>query len=286
MNRTISLFFAVAIAGCSGGSPDSMTMAPDMTPPNNWSYGTGGQIGEYEDYMMSGDTSHRFALHTPPGYDPAKGLPLVIHFHGLAQTLPFDITGKLDKIWVPTADAQNFIAAAPEAPPCPQMPNDPNPVGCWSPQRDSAFVKDFIKYLAGLYNIDLDRVYMSGHSNGAFFVDANGLIDSTDFAAAVSFDGGCSPDTGYETSCPTLDAESKAATRKMPYFTIHFPDDQVVPSSWTDSLIEILNADGHITKQLDNYDNYDAGGHGHTPDPKYVPTIWAWLSTFTKNSPQ
>ena len=260
-----------------------MQMPDAAGPPASWSFGAGGMAGEYESTMTdSSNVVHNYALHTPTGYDPQKGTPLLIHFHGLASTLPFDFRKKLDTIWTATADQNGFIAVAPEALPCPQMANDPNPPGCWSPLRDSPFVKELVTALAAKYNIDRDRVYLSGHSNGAFFVDSIGFMDSGDYAAVVEWEGGCDDSSGGYTMCTTLDKLAKAAVRKMPYFTIHYPADMNIPSTWTDGLITVLNANGFPNQQLASYDGYNGGGNGHTPDPTVAPTVWAWLATHTR----
>lgn len=243
-------------------------------------FGTGGAAGEYEATLVdSVQVSHRYVVHVPPSYDAQRGTPVLVHFHGLASSLPFDIKKKLDALWTTTSDASGFLAVAPESPPCPSSATDTDPVGCWDPTRDSQYVKDLVAQVAKQYNVDRDRVYLSGHSNGAFFVDASGLLDSANYAAIVEWEGGCDDSTSGHTKCINLDKMAKAAVRKTPYFTIHFPDDMDIPASWTFWFVSMLDDNGFPHTTLDNYDGYKGGGNGHTPDPAVAPKVWAWLST-------
>jgi poly(3-hydroxybutyrate) depolymerase len=256
---------------------------PDMAPAPNWSNGSGGKTGDTTQHMMSGGNDRLFAVHTPSFYDPAVGVPLVVHFHGW-RPLPAGVLAEIRSVWSKQADAQTFIAVAPEGLPCPELDPGGPPYGCFSLSTDKGFVNELVDLIQASYNIDLDRIYLSGHSGGSFFDQSLALALPDRFAAAVEFSGGCiSESDKYGNSCSVYAKYDQTASRKLPFYLVHNPDDMVVPPYYSSDLLDLLNADGHVTKSY--FMSYDGGDTGHSIDPTLVPDVWTFLSMYTRPRP-
>ena len=237
--------------------------------------GSGGPSGHSMQTMPFAGETRTYALHVPAAYDGKRPVPLLLHFHGWRPP-PLGVSDELKYVWGPTCESAPLIAA--EGLPCPEL--DPQtPYGCFRESRDAPFVAALIQKLGQMYNLDPDRVFLSGHSGGAFFVEEHALRHSDTYVAAVAFAGGCigSSDT-YGNSCSVYKALSSAATRKIPFFVAHNAKDQVVPVTYSASLLKLLEEGGHPTKATSDY---DGGSTGHSIDASIVPPIWTWLAGFT-----
>jgi poly(3-hydroxybutyrate) depolymerase len=253
--------------------PQDGPILPDSAA-RKWTLGKGGKPGATTQELEVSGKKHIFAVHVPPSYDERQAVPLLLHFHGW-RPAPAGIEDEIKYVWAPTANTNNFIAVAPEGLPCPDLSN----YACFEETRDGPFVNALVDYLGQNYNIDLSRLYLSGHSGGSFFVQGYGLANAERYAAAAEFSGGCiKASDQYGNSCSVYDSISKAAKRKLPLFAIHNPNDQVVPVSYSAELLKILKANGHPTNAIDKY---NGGSSGHSIDPSVVPDVWTWISGFT-----
>lgn len=133
--------------------------------------------GDQVIYVESGGIRRRYVLHVPASYDAARAWPLLLMLDGRGGTpwTAIKITG-----WNAKADAAGFLVAYPEA-----MKLDPhgpqhfltNPQmwnagsGGSDVERagpdDVRFLRDAIADVCGQFNVDRDRIFMAGFSNGA-----------------------------------------------------------------------------------------------------------------------
>ncbi|CAN1208848.1 PHB depolymerase family esterase [Tumidithrix helvetica PCC 7403] len=105
-----------------------------------------------------------YALYTPPIYKDENSLPLVLGFHG-GYTLAsrFAITTGLNDL----ADEKKFLVVYPQG--IDSHWNDGR--GTTNPQIDDVgFVEALIHEIQNLRNIDSRRIYVTGISNGGYFV--------------------------------------------------------------------------------------------------------------------
>ncbi len=255
----------------------SVQLDPTACPEvHHYSAGQGGMMGSYEAELAG--SGRPYAVHVPKGYTGEKGVPLVLHFHGW-RPAPSGIQDEIDYVYGKLSNKEGLIAVALEGGPCPELNPKGEPFLCFRDSRDGALVAKLLEELGQHYNIDLDRVYLSGHSGGSFFVQGHGLTNPTRYAAAVEFSGGCIADSPqYGNSCVVYDKLSKKATRKLPMFLVHNPWDGIVPQDYSLSLQETLAPLGHMLKT--HFDEYDGGKYGHSIDNSLVPEVWDWLQTF------
>lgn len=169
--------------------------------------------GDHVGTLMSDGIERRFLLHVPPGYQPDAPTPLLISFHGYLDT-PEDHSQYTQ--WLPKADAENFIVAFP------QGQGDPP---AWytydSAEQDWAddvqFVRDLIVLLQGELNIDAQRIFASGMSNGGGMAGRVGC-DLSDIVAAIA---PVSASHVYNDPCAPL--------RALPVLAIHGQQDEIAP---------------------------------------------------------
>jgi polyhydroxybutyrate depolymerase len=117
--------------------------------------------------IVSSGITRRYLLYVPKTYDRSKPTPLVISIHPAATWGAFEknITG-----WNDVADEYGFIVVYPNGSGAFFDGFGPGqhvwPMGPRSLPRDVRFVSDLIDKLEAQYNIDPNRIYANGMSNG------------------------------------------------------------------------------------------------------------------------
>ncbi len=197
---------ALLLFSCSGALPVSGT---DAGPRNSTAGDAGADGGSLPDGGSVGDggsgsdggsladgeatliAQRPYPLHVPAGYDPHQPTPLVIMLHGYgANAAGEEAYFKL----TPVSDAQTFLYA---------MPNgtvDAAGHRFWNATDtccdffhtgvdDVAYVNAIIDDVQARFNLDPKRVYVVGHSNGAFLAQRLACDLSTRIAAIVSLAG-------------------------------------------------------------------------------------------------
>ncbi len=114
-----------------------------------------------------------FLLSVPAAYDPAAGpLPLVFAYHGLTGT-PASLRGYL-RVEGESAGAAIFVYPAGVRAPSARHPQGSTRWDLRADGRDVALFDALLAHLAGAYCVDLDRVFVVGHSAGAVMTNALG----------------------------------------------------------------------------------------------------------------
>jgi polyhydroxybutyrate depolymerase len=112
----------------------------------------------------SAGEKRKYLLYVPASYNPATPTPLVISIHGFAEWPAHQMT---TSHWNQLADEFGFIVVYPSGTGFPlhwrtnEQPGIKN-----DPQRDVTFISDLIDQLESKYNIDSNRIYANGLSNG------------------------------------------------------------------------------------------------------------------------
>jgi poly(3-hydroxybutyrate) depolymerase len=161
-----------------------------------------------------GDRS--YLLYVPPGLvgEQAEGVPLVLALHGLgssAQQMALYTGFSPSRIVAaPDADGRGYVVAYPDS-----------VAGAWdvrSGTADLAFVRRVIYELRDDRCIDVARVHVTGHSNGAILAQRI-ACDLADVVASV---------TAYATAPPSLGQSPCTPFRPIAAGFFHGEDDRVL----------------------------------------------------------
>jgi polyhydroxybutyrate depolymerase len=202
---------------------------------------------DYSSSILSGGLQRTYDVHISADYDKSKPTPLVIVLHGgdgNGQGM-IKLTG-----FNAVADRENFIVVYPDG--FEKHWNDGRAVQRYSAQAqnidDVSFISALIDHLSDQYNIDANRVYATGISNGAFMSNRLGCQLSQKIAAIAPVAG----------NMPANIAPTCAPTRPISVLIINGTDDPLVP--WTGGyahlgsikLGEILSVDNTVKLWVDN----------------------------------
>ncbi|MCB2409792.1 extracellular catalytic domain type 1 short-chain-length polyhydroxyalkanoate depolymerase [Hymenobacter lucidus] len=116
--------------------------------------------------IVSGGITREYRVYVPAAYSPSKAVPLLFNLHGYgSNNLEQEFYGDFR----PIADTANFLIVHPNG------TIDGTGSRFWntfvapgSGVDDAAFLSELLTNLQSRYNIDADRVYSTGMSNGGF----------------------------------------------------------------------------------------------------------------------
>jgi polyhydroxybutyrate depolymerase len=174
------------------------------------------QLDKTNGRIISSGQVRKFLLHLPPNYDQLKPLPLVISIHGFAEwpAHQMQISG-----WNDLADEYGFIVVYPSGTGFPRRWRASGQAGDSSaPMLDVIFISDLIDELEHRYNIDPNRIYANGLSNGGGMSYLLGCKLSAKIAAIGSVAG------AYV--FPISDCKP---SRPVPMIAFHGTSDPIVP---------------------------------------------------------
>ncbi len=148
--------------------------------------GQGGQAAGHACKETSFGGERPVKLHVPPGYQCGTQAPLLFMLHGYASS------GAIEELYfnfAKSADEKGFLYAHPEGTKDTQQSQFWNATDACcnfygSPVDDSAYVRGLIDEIAAEYDVDPKRIYLFGHSNGAFMAYRM-ACDHADRIAAV-----------------------------------------------------------------------------------------------------
>ncbi|GJM31501.1 MAG: hypothetical protein DHS20C18_05020 [Saprospiraceae bacterium] len=164
------------------------------------------------EFITHDDLSRSYRLHLPPGYSDGASLPLVFNLHGLnSNASEQEFYSQMNAV----ADTANFIVCYA------QGVNAQWNVG-WAFNEDTddvGFINAIIDTLHEHYNIDLNRVYSCGMSNGGFMSYRLACELTDRIAAIASVTGSMAP--GIPEQC--------TPSRQIPVMQIHGTADPIVP---------------------------------------------------------
>jgi len=217
-------------------------------------------------YGMSntGGTQLPFRYFVPPNYDPSVAYPVILFLHGAGERgndneaqLNNNANGAMHLL-----DDQN-LALQPIFMIAPQCFTD----GWWggAPLETAVAIVDQI---AAEYNIDPDRVYITGLSMGGMGTWAAMVSHPDKFAAAIPMSG-------------NGDTNPAASVSGVPFWFFHAANDGTVGVGGSDALVTALrNAGGNVI-----YTRYDTGGHGIWPVAYVHPLLFPWMVSQQRGAP-
>lgn len=192
--------------------------------------------------VSSGQTRH-YLLHVPNTYDPSKPAPLLISLHGAAlwPAVQMEVSR-----WNEVADEHGFIVVYPAGVGFTYGPKAWH-MGPRSVEADVGFISALIDKLQREYNIDPDRIYADGLSNGGNMAFALSCRMGDRLAAV-----------GTVAAPQTLPFDWCGDAPPVPTINFHGTDDRMVPY---------------------------AGGQLSDPvNPKFVPAVRDWTSSWARRN--
>ena len=181
------ILLLVPLLGCTAGAmAPTATVAPTDTVAPSATHNPTLQPEDLKYTITAGGEERFYLLHIPPGLDELQPLPVVFAFHGWGDT-PSDLQGYigLDEI----ANEKGFITVYPDG-----VEHSWNAGGCCGAAQaravnDIDFTRQIIADLSARLNIDKQRIYALGISNGAGFVYRLACEMSDTFAAIAPVAG-------------------------------------------------------------------------------------------------
>ncbi len=153
--------------------------------------------------------SREFLLYAPANFDPCVKTPLVVDAHGATETMsehaglePFnDWPGGLGSGWRLVADREGFLVAQPQG------------IGNRWVASDVAFMESLVLSVRTVADLDAERIYMTGISNGGELTYQTGCGEGNVFRGFASI-------SGFGRSC--------AVTRPAPVIHFHSAEDSII----------------------------------------------------------
>ena len=193
----LSLGTVTAVSACSssGGSPADGGPAPDTgddgSVPGDGSSEAAGEGGSRDGGDGGLVASRPYNFKAPSHIDPSTPLPLLIMLHG------YSVDGAIEEAYFQLGtlvDTKNILYAYPDG------TKDPSGNRFWNADDaccdvygiavdDVAYVGAIIDDVESKYNVDKKRVWIVGHSNGAFMAHRLACDISPRVAAIVSLAG-------------------------------------------------------------------------------------------------
>lgn len=184
--------------------------------------------------LVSGGLTREYRIYIPAMYDGTKAVPLVFNFHGYTSN---NLAQEFYGDFRPVADTANFIVVHPQGTVI-GGGNAWNNFDLATTPDDVAFTSDMIDSLKANYNIDLNRVYSTGLSNGGFMSYDLACKLNSRIAAIASVSG--SMIASHFNTCNVL--------RPTPILQIHGDIDAVVSYNGTGGIIASVHIDTLVKK--------------------------------------
>ena len=183
------------------------------------------------DTISHGGLDRAYILYVPASYSAGTPAPLLFNFHGYTSS-------SFEQMWYgdfrDIADTAGFIIAHPMGTPDGSAEPHWNIGFSGGTPDDVDFVDKLIDTIAADYDLDPDKMYTCGMSNGGFFSYRLGCELGHRFAAIASVTGSIVPSTLG--TCNT--------THPMPMMQIHGTADAVVPytggAGWAEPIDDIM----------------------------------------------
>lgn len=193
-----------------------------------------------------------YLLHLPNGYEkesPQKW-PLILFLHGMGER--GDDMEKVKVHGIPKIVEQEpgfpFIAVSP------QCPAD----SFWNAEHDAVIA--LLDEIAANYNVDSNRIYLTGLSMGGYGTWHLASVYPGRFAAIVPICGGGNP-------------ERAEALKKTPVWAFHGAKDEAVPLKESEKMVDALRACGGNAQLT----VYPEAKHDSWTETYANPEVYAWL---------
>lgn len=176
--------------------------------------------------IQSGGLTRDYRLYVPAIYNGSTLVPLVLNLHGYTSN---NQQQEFYGDFRPIADTANFLVVHPNGTMDPNGNRFWNTFNSGSAVDDVAFLSALIDTLQATYNIDPNRIYSTGMSNGGFMSYTLACELNDRIAAIASVTG----------SMTAANLAACQPARPVPVMEIHGTADNVVPYNGANTLVSI-----------------------------------------------
>lgn len=196
----------------------------------------------FVDSIIHQSYQRKFMVHFPPNFEMTTQRALVLNLHGGSGNM---VNAQGFSMLNPVSDQNNFIVAWPQgygiAPPGFSWADGRNTSADQAGIDDVGFIDKLIDTLINRYNVDTNRIYICGFSNGGFMVQRIACQLPDRFAAMASL--GSSMDTVLHQNCnPTKQVPmaffNGTTDPAMPYGGGPMQNPQVIPVVPVDTTVQ------------------------------------------------
>ncbi len=190
-----------------------------------------------------------YALHVPSSYDPKQSYPLIVCLHGAG----FTGESYLER-WVPRLEDRYILA-------CPTIS-----MGAWWTRFGEDLALATLRAVQGEYHVDLDRIFLTGMSNGGIGAWIIGMHHADLFAGIAPMASGID-DVLFSF------IENLVNT---PVYVIHGGKDRIMPVQLSRDLVQEMKRRGipHLYREH-QWTHPHAGGHFFPRQE--LPELIAWF---------
>ncbi len=200
------------------------------------------------------NTLQPYRLFVPASYDGKKAYPLIMLLHGMGGDESTMFDGYGNGAFEQLAEKHGYIVACPKG-------REPASMYRGSAEQD---VMDVLVDVRRAYKVDANRIYITGHSMGAYGTWSTAIDHPEVFAALATISGGG-------------DVTQVSKIAKIPQLVIHGDNDPTVPVANSRSMVEALKKDGAEVKYME----IAGGNHVSVAVPAFAP-IFDWFDAHHK----
>jgi predicted esterase len=215
--------------------------------------------GEFKKAYLStvDNTLQPYQVFVPSSYDKSKSFPLVIALHGMGGDENSYLTAYGQGAFKTEAEKHGYIVACPKG-------RKPASMYIGDAEKD---VMDVLAEVRRAYNIDADRIYLTGHSMGGFGTWSVAMDYPDVFAALAPISGGAN------------NPATMSKIAHIPVLIVHGDNDPTVPVERSRVMVAMGKKLGTEIKYIE----VPGGDHGSVVAPNF-PAVFEWFDSHKRKS--
>jgi predicted esterase len=208
--------------------------------------------GEFKKAYLStvDNTLQPYQMFVPSSYDKAKAFPLIIALHGMGGDENSYFAAYGQGAFKTEAEKHGYIVACPKG-------RKPTSMYVGDAEKD---VMDVLAEVRRAYNVDPDRIYLTGHSMGGFGTWSVAMNHPDVFAALAPISGG------------SENPANMSRIAHIPQLVVHGDSDPTVPVARS----RVMVATGKNLGTEIKYIEVPGGDHGSVVAPNF-PAVFEWF---------
>jgi predicted esterase len=210
--------------------------------------------GEFKKAYLSAvdNTLQPYEMFVPSSYDKSKPFPLIIALHGMGGDENSYFASYGQGAFKTEAEKHGYIVACPKG-------RKPASMYVGDAEKD---VMDVLAEVRRAYNVDADRIYLTGHSMGGFGTWSIAMDHPEVFAALAPISGGAN------------NPATMSKIAHIPTLIVHGDNDPTVPVERSRVMVAMGKKLGTEIKYIE----VPGGDHGSVVAPNF-PAVFEWFDS-------